>query len=128
MIIIHPLKIAFQNTPKVATTSIFNWIYTLLYKKEFEGKKEKGTYIHGWFKSQNNEIIENVALNEFKCPEGYLSFCLIRDPVKRLLSAYSNRVLYHNELVLLSPKASPIIDSGLAIRPSLGCFIEHFEK
>lgn len=131
MIIIHPLKIAFEDAPKVGSTSLFNWLYILLYGKKYEpvASSNKIKFVHGWMQAQQNEIIENQSTGSFKCPPDYLVFCLVRDPVKRLLSAYSNRVL-HNNILDFSHKPAqkePIKSGLLAARPTLNYFIEHLE-
>lgn len=131
MIIIHPLKIAFEDAPKVGSTSLFNWLYILLYGKKYEpvASSNKIKFVHGWMQAQQNEIIENQSTGNFKCPPDYLVFCLVRDPVKRLLSAYSNRVL-HNNILDFSHKPAqkePIKSGLLAARPALNYFIEHLE-
>ncbi|MFI3154970.1 MAG: sulfotransferase family 2 domain-containing protein [Methylococcaceae bacterium] len=131
MIIIHPLKIAFEDAPKVGSTSLFNWLYYLLYGKKYTPIKgdKKTQHIHGWIQAQQNKVIENTPLENFKCPEDYLVFCLVRDPVKRLLSAYSNRVLHHNELNFShkQEQKESITLGLLAERPTLNYFVEHLE-
>lgn len=126
MIIIHPLKIAFQGVPKVGTTSLFTWFHTLLFNRDYEPQNDK--WIHGFFQSQQNDIIEHCEINEFKKADGYLTFCLTRDPVKRFLSAYSNRVLFHNELDLIQPLGKRAIKEGLLARPQLDFLIDHLDE
>lgn len=125
MIIIHPLKIAFQDIPKVGSTSLLNWLYNLLYGKNYQPSKGF-KYVHGWITSQQNDVIENHPLETFKCPEGYFVFCVIRDPVKRILSAYSNRVLHNKELDF--GKKNSINEEMLAARPSINYFIDNLER
>ncbi len=124
MVIIHPLKIAYQNIPKVGTTALFNWLYKIIIKRN---KIKKPRNIRVWMKNKKNRLIEHVPVAEFKKPEGYYVFCVSRDPVKRLLSAYSNRVLHFGELDLLGHKGREIIDLNLAGHPSLNYFIENLE-
>ena len=47
--------------------------------------------------------------------------CVIRDPVRRVLSAYANRIVFHNELADL-PEAV-LAEAGLARQPDLEAFI-----
>jgi hypothetical protein len=124
MVIIHPLKIAYQNVPKVGTTALFNWLYKIIIKRN---KIKKPGNIRVWMKNTKNKFIENVPVTEFKKPEGYYVFCVTRDPVKRLLSAYSNRVLHFGELDIVGHKGHEIIDLNLAGHPSLNYFIENLE-
>lgn len=48
-------------------------------------------------------------------------FCVVRDPVKRALSAYSNRILHHNELKDLPDEV--LAEAGLSRQPELDEFI-----
>ena len=55
------------------------------------------------------------------------SFLVIRDPIKRLLSAYSNRVLHYKELSLefLSAKSPEFVGQVPYYSPTLVQFINH---
>ena len=98
-------KVGYFPIPKVACTSIKNALYELEFKKGFSEEQE-GMHIHDAF--NNNQ---NLALCDF-------NFIVIRDPIKRFLSAYSNRVLFHGEL-----SESTIQD----IHPSLKGEIPYFD-
>ena len=98
-------KVGYFPIPKVACTSIKNALYELEFKKGFSEEQE-GMHIHDAF--NNNQ---NLALCDF-------NFIVIRDPIKRFLSAYSNRVLFHEEL-----SESTIQD----IHPSLKGEIPYFD-
>lgn len=45
-----------------------------------------------------------IKPEELAAPEGYFSFTIVRDPVKRLLSSYGNRVHFHRDLYKAVPK------------------------
>lgn len=125
MIVIHPLRIAFQNVPKVATTSLFQWLYQLLPDGGIPLKKRKS--LHSWFTTQQTDFVTNHPLVDFQRPDGYLVFCLMRDPVKRLLSAYRNRVLFHSELNSGTSDGDAAVSANLLPRPDLEYFVEHFD-
>jgi len=57
----------------------------------------------------------------------YYRFALTRDPVKRFLSMYSNRVLHHKELSQRSKAATNIIEAGLDYQPSINYLIKNLD-
>ena len=58
--------------------------------------------------------------------EGYLKITMVREPVSRFLSAYSNRVVYYKELSKdhIGPGAE---ENGVPVNPSLQDFVLHLE-
>lgn len=51
-------------------------------------------------------------------------FCVVRDPVRRFLSVYGNRVVHHNDLKSSEPALE---QAGLPPRPDLDTFATHLE-
>lgn len=57
------------------------------------------------YKLSNNDFLEKTNLTNFlpvkqpfsKMPDDFLKCCIVRDPIKRFVSAYKNRVLYHKD-------------------------------
>ena len=125
MILIHPLKLAYSNIPKLATTSMFEWLYQLLFDKPFDEAAE-GTEIHGWFRKQDSDVITALP-HRTSPPDGYFAFCIIRDPVKRLISAYRNRVGEHGELRLNRWGMADLLAEGYRADPSLNYFVAHLD-
>lgn len=76
-----------------------------------------------------NNLVKNVAFTKVKHAEiaEYIRLAVVRDPVKRVLSAYSNRVAQYGELDELKTDAS-IEDLGLDYNPSVNFFFENIEK
>ncbi len=124
MIVIHPLKVCYQDTPKLASTALFAWFYELLLDAPFEWQ---GNAIQAIFKGpQLAPAVENVSLAGFHKPDGYFSFAITRDPVVRLISAYRNRVVHHDELSSIRhPKLWR--SRALRTRPRIDYFVEHLE-
>ena len=57
----------------------------------------------------------------------YFTFVIVRDPIKRVLSTYTNRVMQHGVLDRVRAQRR-LKNMGLSDQPSLSEFIDHFEK
>jgi len=101
MLVFEKLRVAYQDSPKIASTSLFNWFHELLYGGSFDDVnkgKVHSKWVHGFFTSGESEYV-TVVTNDHESLDGNMfSFALTRDPVRRFLSMYSNRVVYHREL------------------------------
>ena len=127
----------YKFIPKVACTSIKDALL------EAEGRHSATYYkvvkrgnAKGWGFS-NYKLIKRKWNNAHKMVESHMlgdidycgqRFIVIRDPVKRFISAYRNRVLFHGQLneefiKREFPKVYPDIPK---FRPSISEFIEHF--
>lgn len=122
MIVIHPLKVCYQDAPKLGSTSIFDWFYRLLTGKEFVG----GGGVHSVFWNQKINGIESVPIEKFNPPDDYYIFTISRDPVERLISAWRNRVMHYKELGI--SKVPEISKSLLRANPSINYFVSHLEE
>jgi hypothetical protein len=127
MILVHPLRIAFQDVPKVGSTSLFEWLHGIVFRRPYTRLKSM-PYIHQWFAEQQTDIISNVANSGDAVPRRYFSFCLTRDPVKRFLSAYSNRVQHHRELALSHPAGLNAVKAGLRADPEVNYLIQNLAE
>ncbi len=120
-IVLEKLSIGYKDIPKVACTSIKEAIYKLQTGNEFSAK-EVGVHVHRYYAKKQTDL----SLADFK-------FIVLRDPIKRFLSGYSNRVTHHKELSYeyLSkhkhPSAKILLDKNSILNPGLGQFIEFFE-
>ncbi len=128
MIVIDKLKIAFENVPKVGSTSLFSWLYLILLGKNFASveKKPIHAFFNKRFKAEGSELIRIVdksQADKLKA-QNYFIFCLTRDPVKRVLSVYRNRVIFHKELDLSKVGGAKCLEVGLKAKPTLRYFIE----
>ena len=115
-------KISYYPVPKCACTSLKSLFFEIENKFAFKNFSVNGKqkYIHDFFisssfvNSRNNDV------------DDHLRFAVLRDPVERLLSCYSNRVVAYKELSSkhLPPEAQ---DAGLKADPSLSDFIANLE-
>jgi hypothetical protein len=116
-------KLAFIAVPKTACSSFKHMFYEMENGAPFKPFRANGrTYnIHHLYPSRPFEQGYKVA--NFR---GYFKFAIVRDPVKRLLSAYSNRVVHYKNLArwALGPKA---IEAGVAPDPNLLDFLRSLE-
>ncbi|WP_140849439.1 sulfotransferase family 2 domain-containing protein [Paracoccus sp. FO-3] len=121
-ITVDKINVSYFPVPKVACTSIKHVFYTIENKREFHPSIRNGAHfhIHNYYPSvpfQNNPH-DRIRRHH--------RVCVVRDPIKRFLSSYSNRVCFHKELGKehLSPKA---ISAGAEPDPDLEVFVEKLE-
>lgn len=111
-------QLGYISAPKCACSSLKYVFFELENSRVFEPFTVNGVekHIHNVYPSVpfNNE--KYSAYNYFK------KLCIVREPIKRFLSAYSNRVVFHRELraEALSEEAK---DAGAKPDPSLDEFI-----
>jgi hypothetical protein len=85
-ILLGEYSLGYITVPKAACTSLKRALIQLATRQKFD-HVVRGTYVHRYFGARKRDI----TLANFK-------FLVVRDPVKRFLSAYSNRVVHHREL------------------------------
>lgn len=114
-------SIGYLPLPKVANTSIKHTMYELENGRRFTSTSPEIPHIHQYFR-MNTAPIDGAAFR----------FVVIRDPIKRFLSAYANRVIHHKELsesyirAQLDQKKKPEIDMDTFLYdPDLGEFIDN---
>ena len=69
-----------------------------------------------------NYRFNRVDHSEF---EGFRRFALVRDPVRRFLSGYSNRVLHYRELSI-EAAGRELLHEGLPPDPDIETFVENY--
>lgn len=79
----------------------------------------KGRHIHDAYPSRPYRFY-----NFLRYPGGRW-FCVVRDPLKRFLSSYSNRILHHDDLKHSPPEA--LEAAGLVRQPDLEDFVDRLE-
>ena len=97
--IIPKLKLIYIAIPKCACTSIKETMYFLEHGRKWENYKNesgKSVWVHDIY--QSIPFTEMAKRLENFDTKNFTKICVIRDPIKRLISAYTNRVLHHNEL------------------------------
>jgi hypothetical protein len=89
--------VAYYGSPKVACTSIKVALYEVEHGEpwiDYQDAQGNWHHIHNgsWYPQEPTRYFQVAE------PEIYFKFAVVRDPVERFLSAYSNRVLHHGEL------------------------------
>lgn len=128
MIVVPSLKICYQAAPKVGTTTMYTWLADCAYKPD-HFKDQKLPPIHTRLRDGKNPAGTYMDIDKFRLEDypGFLSFAITRDPVRRFLSAYSNRVLFHKEMNANS-QAGPLIEAcGLKPRPEINHLVDNLE-
>ncbi len=113
--------IGYQPLPKVACTTLKELVFRLAHRQPFGAELGGGAnHVHRYFDLRQQDI--GAA--------GW-RFTVVRDPIKRFLSGYSNRVLHHRELsseflgrqaLRFQPDPAVFLPD-----PSLDHFIEHLD-
>lgn len=118
------VKLAYFPVPKIACTSIKEFLFEIGYGHPFEPtERADGTtlYIHGFIRTDAFDFLD---LSRF---EGFRRIAVVRDPIARLLSAYGNRVMHHGELS--KDAAGPALaERGLPADPDLATFVDNLDS
>jgi len=114
-------SIGYQPIPKAACTSIKEMLFRMTVGQPFSPALGDGArHVHNYFTQRHRD----VSAAAFR-------FVVVRDPIKRFLSAYSSRVLRHRELSrekLLGLQLDPAIDwDDFPFDPDLQTFVERFD-
>lgn len=113
------LKIAYFPIPKSACTTLKNILYYLEFQEDYPKKPES---IHSFWRHKKEEINPDI-LNE------YFKFVVIRDPIKRFLSCYRNRIFFHKDLAQTKQiNVEQFRGLGLKKYPRLDFFVQHLEE
>jgi Sulfotransferase family len=120
-IFVSPWSIGYRPIPKVACTSLKEAFFALATGGKATADHLVGAkYIHDYFEARQCD----VSGANFK-------FIVVRDPVARFLSGFTNRVMHHRELSEGYLRALRIADQlpldSFIFNPTLAQFVEHFE-
>lgn len=115
-------KLSYYPVPKCACSSLKMYFFEINNGFPFRDFWVNGTinYIHDIFPTMSFQDASSLD------KEDQFRFAVLRDPVERLLSCYSNRVVHHGELSLESNPDSALYE-GLVFDPSLEQFIDNLE-
>lgn len=114
-------RMAFFFSPKAGGTSLRAFLFHAENGFPFRDYSVQGARVDA------NMLAANYRFNRIDHDEvsGYRRFALVRDPVKRFLSGYSNRVLHYRELSIEA--AGPhLLREGLPPDPDIATFIENY--
>ncbi|WP_339109286.1 sulfotransferase family 2 domain-containing protein [Thioclava sp. GXIMD4216] len=122
-IILPKVGIFYASVPKVACTSVKEFFFKIENGFEFRPFKANGrwSHIHHFYPAiaRKNYPEEKIS--------GLRRVTVVRDPVSRFLSAYSNRVIFHKELS--KDKAGKSLEElGLQANPDLDTFVDLFDE
>ncbi|MCA9325289.1 sulfotransferase family 2 domain-containing protein [Candidatus Saccharibacteria bacterium] len=118
-------EIGYKDIPKTACTAIKEELYRIHFDKPFEDD--------GDIEDPNNKYAIHTHLRDETSMLGSIDDCkfkfiVVRDPVKRFLSAYSNRVVDHEELaegyLNQRPKDKHLMRYLPTLSPTLNEFID----
>ena len=87
-------KMGYFHAPKCGSRTIISWIALIKEPNLIKKYPE-------WFEEsrQHLEYYEiRKKLNPASYDDFYIKFCVVRDPVDRFLSMYTNRVLFHQKI------------------------------
>ena len=123
-IICNNLKFLYTSIPKCACTSLKHWIYEIEFNRKFEKYEKDNKIIH----IHNYQGFNKISLQ--KLPEDkkdYKRLIVIRDPIKKFISAYSNRVIHHKQLSKKVAYKDKIETANLKFNPDINYFVENIE-
>ncbi|MDX8399895.1 MAG: sulfotransferase family 2 domain-containing protein [Gallionellaceae bacterium] len=122
-IVSHKHRIAFFPMAKNCSTSVKHLFYRLETGMSFHKAREKyglSGHVHKYYPSQAKEKWRSIYGE-------YDTVTIVRDPIKRFLSAYSNRVVHFNALETRVNAADKIKLIGYPLQPTLEEFVQNLE-
>ena len=89
----HTHKIAYFPIPKSGSSSISQLLYHIINGEPYtkDTTDDASVNIHQYFNAGQCEL----SLDKY---DDYFKFTVVRDPIKRFVSAYRNRIVHHNDL------------------------------
>lgn len=132
MIIIPTLHLGYQPAPKIATTSMFDWLFACLGPgavADLPTEGGKANAVRNYFIHACGDVCRVANTPEGVAPYAdYLRFTITRDPIRRFLSMYANRVVHHGELGPKSEAAKGLRAAGLSFNPGINLLVERLEE
>ncbi len=121
-VFIEKHAVSYYPAPKCACTSLKLLAFQVENEFVFRHFSINGVmkYIHDFY------VTELFTVTKTMDHPANFRFTVVRDPIDRLLSAYSNRVLHHNELSEARLRYGGA-DASLVPRPDIGVFIANLE-
>ena len=111
------LELAYLPIPKCASTTLKHIFYSL----KFNQKYSEAIHIHKFCDFHTD------VLGSLQNLDNYFKFIVIRDPIKRLLSYYKNRVL-HYKIFYSKSLRGKLENAGLKPEPDINYFVGNLES
>lgn len=121
---LYERKLSYFSVPKCACTSLKIFFFEVENGFEFRDFRASGRYMHvhnAVYPSRDFEAYPHDRIG------GHWKIAVVRDPLERFLSGYSNRVLYHNSLDCVELTEADVQD-GMRRRPDLSTFVAHIRR
>lgn len=122
-IILSDIKLAYFPLPKVASTTLKHVFFVLQHDetpKAHRARTGSEVKLHAgeWVARKISEYDPRIYTQ-------YERVVVVRDPIKRFISAYANRVIHHGELSEQTLKATRARRIGVSFDPSIEEFVEN---
>ena len=121
-VILNQYKLFYAAIPKIACISLKTMFFEIENDFKFTPYSVNGNrrHIHNMYPSMLPQQWPEQRIRDF------YRMTLVRDPIKRFLSAYGNRVIFHKELSenACGPKLEAL---GLEPTPDLDLFVDRYE-
>ncbi|MEM9049032.1 MAG: sulfotransferase family 2 domain-containing protein [Pseudomonadota bacterium] len=118
--VIEAHKLAYFSIPKVASTSLKELFYQIQHGRLFT-KERRGVHFEA-FRTEPFYRMDRERLN------GFTRIAVVRDPIKRILSCYTNRVLQTRRLSAEQIDLVAAERLGVSPDPGIRKFILHLDQ
>ena len=129
------LSLMYYDVPKVACTSLKTWFWELEHGQAFTGYSLRDRVLNQLvLTSKDYGAIHQRELTRTqsfktapKPPAGYATLAVVRDPIRRLVSAWKDKVNWES----FKGQKNVLYDlenEGLVTNPDFETFIEHFDE
>lgn len=122
-IVSHKHRIVFFPMAKNCSTSVKHLFYHLEVGTSFRVAKRKYGligHVHKYYPTRTIEEWQRIY-------DAYESIAIVRDPIKRLLSAYGNRIVHMKALETMGNAAEVISAKNYPLQPTLEQFVQNLE-
>lgn len=116
MFVSQKLRLLYCQIPKVASSSIIDWLYELAF---FENSTADFHQLRVREFIRNRRDPALFIAKDVQVPHDYFCFCVVRDPVKRFISGYHNRVVEMGELQADRPFVNKLLHKGHPADPDI---------
>lgn len=116
--------VAFVGVPKCMSTSVLRSFYKLEHGTAFD-RAAFGGNIHRFYRQRVADRIASIEPPDLAGLAGLWLFTIIRNPIRRLLSVYTNRVCDHRDIAKALEKAP---DATLDPMPSANAFFRDLPR